>query len=93
MNIFIPIVLVFISSHGCSWSHKPHPSLRKERSGHAATIKLLLRQKLDVTSQNCTLHRFCSMSYSSSYVTMCLADVGILLFNSAVSCDNSSAAA
>ena len=34
-----------------SSSHKPHPSQREEGSGHAATIKLSPRQKLDVTNQ------------------------------------------
>ena len=27
--------------HDCIQSHKPHPSQREEKSGHAATIKLL----------------------------------------------------
>ena len=32
-------------------SCKPHPSQREEGSGHAATIELSPRQKLDVTNQ------------------------------------------
>ena len=34
-----------------------HTLCREEGSGHAATIELLLRQKLDVTNQIRTLHR------------------------------------
>ena len=36
---------------------KPHPSHREERSGHAATIKLLPWQKLAVTDEICALYR------------------------------------
>ena len=37
-----------------------------------------------VTNEICALHRLHPLSWSSDYVTMCLADVSILLSNDAV---------
>ena len=56
----------------------------EERSGHAATIKLSPRQKLDVTNQIRALRRSHLLSWSNNYVTTCLADVSILLSNCCV---------
>ena len=63
------------------WSHKPHSLQSEEGSGHATTIELLPQQKPAVTNE---IHRLCRLhplSWSSNYVTMCLADVSILLSN------------
>ena len=56
-------------------SHTLH---REEGSGQASTIELSPRQKLDVTSEVCTLCRLDPLSWSSNYVT-CLADVSIVI--------------
>ena len=65
------------------WYSLASHTLRRERSGHAATIELLPRQKLALTNQIHALRRLHPLSWSSNYV-VCLADVSILLSNCCV---------
>ena len=51
------------------------------RVGHAATIELSPRQKLDVTNQIRALHGLHLLPWSNNYATTCLVDVSILLCN------------
>ena len=45
--------------------HASHTLHREEGSGHAVTIELSPRQKLDVTNQICTLRRSHPLSWST----------------------------
>ena len=64
-------ICVYVDGHlNCTiqssrWSHKPHPSQREEGSGHAATIELLPRQKLDVANQIRAICRSHLLSWST----------------------------
>ena len=62
-----------------SHSRKPHPSQREEGSGHAATIELSPRQKLDVTNQIRALRR--------SHQTLPLSAKGVACKTRAFACD------
>ena len=56
----------------------------KEGSGHIATIELSPQQKLAVTNEIWAFCRLHLLSWSSNYVTACLAEVSILLSNGTV---------
>ena len=62
-----------------SHSRKPHPSQREEGSGHAATIELSPRQKLDVTNQIRAPRR--------SHQTLPLSAKGVACETRAFACD------
>ena len=65
----------------CRW-HNPslasHTLCREEGFGYTVTIELLPRQKLAVTNEIHALYKLHLLSWSSNYVTTCLADVSIL---------------
>ena len=77
-------ILMNIKLNHTDVSLKPHPLQREKVSGHTATIKLSPWQKLAVTNEICGLRRLHPLSWSSNYVTTCLANVSILLSNRAV---------
>ena len=54
--------------------HFGHTLHREEGSGHAATVELSPRQKLAVNNEICALYRSHRLSWSSNYVTTCLAN-------------------
>ena len=72
-------LIVSLLTHAHTLSLASHTLCREEGSGHAASIELSPRQKLDMTNQIHAVRRSHPLSWSSSYVTTCLADVSILL--------------